>query len=59
MAYLPIKVKIATPSASNPRMMDGRASPKAERPYKRKNRIRHQVAIELGILISFSFGIIG
>jgi hypothetical protein len=36
-------------------MMLGKASPKAERPYNRKNRIKHQVAIELGILISFSF----
>ena len=36
-------------------MMDGNASPNAESPYKRKNRIKHQVAIELGILISFSF----
>ena len=49
--YRPIKVKIATPRASNPRIMGGNARPKAERPYKRKNRIRHQVAIELGILI--------
>ena len=32
-------------------MIPGRASPNAESPYKRKNRIRHQVAIELGILI--------
>jgi hypothetical protein len=46
---------MATPSASSPRMMLGNVSPKAESPYKRKNRIKHQVAIELGILISFSF----
>jgi hypothetical protein len=39
-------------------MMPGIASPNAERPYNRKNRIRHQLAIELGIFISFSFGII-
>ena len=49
--YLPIKVKIATPRASSPKMIGGNARPKAESPYKRKNRIRHQVAIELGILI--------
>jgi hypothetical protein len=49
--YRPIKVKIATPSARSPRIILGRASPNAESPYKRKNRIRHQVAIELGILI--------
>jgi hypothetical protein len=54
--YLPIKVNIATPRARSPRMMDGNASPNAESPYKRKKRIRHQVAIEFGILISFSFG---
>ena len=29
----------------------GNAKPNAESPYKRKNRIKHQVAIELGILI--------
>ena len=32
-------------------MIPGIAMPKADKPYKRKNRIRHQVAIELGILI--------
>ena len=49
--YLPIKVKMATPRASRPMIIPGMAKPKAERPYKRKNRIRHQVAIELGIFI--------
>jgi hypothetical protein len=51
MFYLPIKVNIATPSARSPRIRPGSASPNAESPYKRKNRIRHQVAIEFGILI--------
>jgi hypothetical protein len=32
-------------------MMPGIAMPNADKPYKRKNRIKHQVAIELGILI--------
>ena len=49
--YLLIKVKIATPRARSPMMMAGIARPKADKPYKRKNRIKHQVAIELGILI--------
>ena len=31
--------------------------PKADKPYKRKNRIRHQVAIELGILIFILLGV--
>ncbi len=30
--YLPIKVKIATPSARSPRIMAGMAKPNAERP---------------------------
>ena len=47
---------MATPSASSARMMAGIAKPNACKPYKRKNRIKHQVAIELGILISFSLG---
>ena len=42
---------MATPRASRPMIIPGMAKPKAERPYKRKNRIRHQVAIELGIFI--------
>jgi hypothetical protein len=42
---------MATPRARRPRMMGGNARPRAESPYKRKNRIKHQVAIELGILI--------
>lgn len=49
--YLPTSVKMATPSASSARMMAGIARPNACKPYKRKNRIRHHVAIELGILI--------
>ena len=49
--YLPTSVKMATPSARSARMMAGIASPNACKPYKRKNRIRHHVAIELGILI--------
>jgi hypothetical protein len=57
MFYLPIKVNIATPSASRPRMtpIPETVRPNAWSPYKRKNRIRHKVEIELGILISFSF----
>ena len=55
VAYLPIKVKMATPRASSARRTAGIARPNACKPYRRKNRIRHQVAIELGILISFSF----
>ena len=55
MYYLPIKVNMATPRARIPRIAPGNAKPNADKPYNRKNRIRHQVAIELGILISVSF----
>ena len=51
MYYLPIKVKMATPRASSPRIIAGMARPNADKPYNRKNRIKHHVAIELGILI--------
>lgn len=54
--YLPIKVNMATPRARSPRMSPGIARPNAESPYNRKNRIRHQAEIELGIFILFSFG---
>jgi hypothetical protein len=30
--------------------------PNADKPYNRKNRIKHQVAIELGILIFILLG---
>jgi hypothetical protein len=53
-AYLPSKVKTATPSARSPRIMLGMAKPKAERPYRRKNSIKHQAEIELGIFILHS-----
>lgn len=50
-SYLPIKVKTATPSARSPRMMPGIARPNAERPYRRKNNIKHQAESELGMFI--------
>jgi hypothetical protein len=53
-AYLPSKVKTATPSARSPIMMLGMARPNAERPYRRKNSIKHQAEIELGIFILHS-----
>jgi hypothetical protein len=49
--YLPIRVNIATPRASNPRIVAGIASPKADKPYNRKNKIKHQAERELGMFI--------
>jgi len=49
--YLPIKVNTATPSARIPIRTPGIADTKYDKPNNRKNRIRHQVASEFGILI--------
>jgi hypothetical protein len=48
-------VNTATPRASIARMMLGMERPNADKPYNRKNKIKHHVAIEFGILISDSF----
>ena len=54
MYYLPIKVNTATPRARIPVTIDGIANPSSERPKSRKNKIVHQPARELGIVISHS-----
>jgi hypothetical protein len=51
MTYLPISVKIAAPRARIPISTAGIPGRNVESPYRRKNSIVHQAAIELGILI--------
>ena len=56
--YLPRKVKTAMPRARIAPIMGkgaaARAGTKAARPYHRKNRIVHQLTIDLGMLILIS-----
>ena len=56
--YLPRKVKTAMPRARMAAIMvkgaAARAGTKAAKPYHRKNRIVHQLAIDLGMTILIS-----